>query len=140
MLYVDTSVLVSGLTNEVATGRVQAWLGAGSPAELTISRWVVAEFSAALSIKVRAGVMSLAQRSEALAVFRSLAEVSFQVLPVEAAHFDLAARLADQSEIGLPAGDALHLAIALDHGAILCTLDKRLADAAAALGARADLI
>ena len=51
--------------------------------------------------------------------------------------FRVAARIADQHKLGLRAGDALHLAIAADHGATIATLDKRLADAALALGVTA---
>jgi predicted nucleic acid-binding protein len=54
---------------------------------------------------------------------------SLSVVPVTSAHFRTAGRLADQYEFGLRAGDALHLAITMDHGAELCTLDRRLAAA-----------
>jgi len=64
---------------------------------------------------------------------------SFAVIPVTSSHFQTAARLADQYRLGIRAGDALHLAIALDRGATLCTLDKRLAEAGAALGVSAKL-
>jgi len=49
--------------------------------------------------------------------------------------FRAAARFCDQSELNLRAGDALHLAICANHGASLCTLDRRLAEAAPARGA-----
>src|SRR5215510_8306714 len=42
------------------------------------------------------------------------------------------ARCVDQDALGLRAGDALHLAICVDHGAALCTLDRRLSEAGAA--------
>jgi hypothetical protein len=140
MLYVDTSVLVAGLTNETATERVQTWLGEQGSDELAISRWVTTEFSAALSVKVRMGTMAPNERAEALAAFRSLVDLSFRVLAVESHHFDTAALLADQSATGLRAGDALHLAVALGQDATLCTLDNRLAGAAGAVGAQARLI
>lgn len=140
MLYLDTSVLVASLTNEAATERVQGWLVDQAPDSLAISRWVVAEFSAALSVKLRTRAIEPNERAEALAVFRSLTDLSFRVLPIDSHHFDLAARLADQSPIGLRAGDALHLAVAMGHDATLYTLDKRLADAAGALGAVAELV
>ena len=47
-----------------------------------------------------------------------------------------AARITDQYRLGLRAGDALHLAICTDHGATLCTLDRRLGEAGAALGVK----
>jgi predicted nucleic acid-binding protein len=38
------------------------------------------------------------------------------------------------------AGDALHVAVSAELGATLCTQDKRLADAAVALGVSADMV
>ncbi|WP_408884429.1 PIN domain-containing protein [Komagataeibacter xylinus] len=40
-LYLDTSVLVVALTNEEETTRMQDWLGAQAPEDLSISDWVV---------------------------------------------------------------------------------------------------
>ena len=54
--------------------------------------------------------------------------------PVERADFRAAARLADRSDLSLRAGDALHLAICLNRGATICTLDRRLGDAAPHVG------
>ena len=80
MLYLDTSVLVAALTNEPRTSEIQEWLAAQPPEQLAISDWVVTEFSGALSLKVRTGRLTSAQRAEALAVFASLTEASFTVL------------------------------------------------------------
>ena len=55
MLYIDTSVLVAALTNESRTAEMQNWLASQRPEDLMISDWVMTEFSAALSIKVRTG-------------------------------------------------------------------------------------
>lgn len=59
---------------------------------------------------------------------------------IKPAHFIAAARLADNAALALRAPDALHLAIAMEIGAALCTLDKKLADAAAAVGAKVSLL
>jgi uncharacterized protein len=40
----------------------------------------------------------------------------------------------------LRAGDTLHFAICADHGATLCTLDRRLSDAGSALGVKTMLL
>ncbi|WP_425485400.1 type II toxin-antitoxin system VapC family toxin [Azospirillum oleiclasticum] len=139
-MYLDTSVLVSALTNEVATERVQRWLAEQDPEDLTISDWVVTEVSSALSIKIRTGQIGMEHRAAALSHFTRLCALSFTILPVAAAHFRTAARLADQHALSLRAGDALHLAIAGDAGATLCTLDRRLADAGTAVGVIARLL
>lgn len=134
MRYLDTSVLVAALTREAKTSAIQTWLAEQVTDELLISDWVTTEFSSALSIKLRTGQIDARQRAEALAVFNQLATESLGVLPVSASCFRTAARFADQHALGVRAGDALHLAIAADRGATLCTLDRRLIDAGAALG------
>jgi predicted nucleic acid-binding protein len=133
-LYLDTSVLVSALTIETGTARSQAWLAAQDLRECTVSDWVVTELSAALAMKQRGGYISGTERSAALALFNRLVNESLQVLSVTPVHFRAAARLADQHALGLRGGEALHLAIAAGEGATLCTLDRRLATAAATSG------
>ena len=140
MLYLDTSLLVAALTNEAETGRIQSWLGQQTEDDLAISDWVVTEFSSALSIKLRAGRIEPAHRAESLAVFTRLTAETFAVMPVPRLQFRTAARLANQHTLGLRAGDALHLAICADHGATLCTLDRRLDDAGSALGIKTMLL
>jgi hypothetical protein len=140
MLYLDTSLLVAALTNEAETERMQHWLGRQAEGELAISDWVTTEFSSALSIKLRTGQIGAAHRADALAMFTRLATDSFAVVPVSRLQFRTAARFVEQHALGLRAGDALHLAICSDHGATLCTLDRRLSDAASALGLKTMLV
>ncbi len=128
------------MTHEVASERTRFWLDNQTPGDLVISDWVVTEVSSALAIKLRTGAINLTQRADALAAFDQLIKRVFRRLRLAPEHFAAAARLADQFTLALRAGDALHLAVAMDHAATLCTLDRRLATAAGAIGARVELI
>lgn len=138
-LYVDTSLVVAALINEAETARMQAWL-ARKTKRLAISDWVTAEFSSALSIKLRARQIGLSDRAKALAMFARLSTETFTIFPISTVQFHTAARFADQYSLGLRAGDALHLAICADHGATLCTLDRRLSEAGPHLGVTTMLV
>ncbi len=115
MLYLDTSLIVAALSHE-------------------------AKMSSAMAIKLRTGQINLGQRAAALAMFNKLVAESFTVLGVMGGQLRAAARFADQQALGLRAGDALHLAIASEHGATVHTLDQRLAAAGLALGVPAQLL
>jgi len=138
-LYLDTSLLVAAFTKEAATNRAFAFLS--KPGEqLAISEWVNAEFSAALSIKMRMGAIDEAYRNKAAMQFSTAVADSMQVIVVATPHFRAAAQYAARHKLGLRAADALHLAIAGDAAATLCTLDKRLASAGKALGVATKLV
>jgi predicted nucleic acid-binding protein len=115
----DTSLLVTALTNGTETRRMQAWLGEQEPRSLVISDWVITEFSAGLSMKLRAGQIEVSHRTDALVMFNRLSVETFTVLLVSGLQFRTAARFADHYALGLRAADALHLAICSDYGATL---------------------
>ena len=140
MEYLDTSVVVSILTDEPMTKKAQDWLETRPSEGLYVSEWVITEVSSALSMKVRMGALSMDHRAGALAFFRQMLAESFTLLPLTSSHFHAAALLADQHQLGLRAGDALHLALATDVGATLVTLDKRLAEAGKQIGASIQLL
>jgi uncharacterized protein len=138
--YLDASLLVAALTNEPETRQMQGWLSEQDPDDLVISDWVVAEFSATLSIKLRTGEINVRHRANALTMFTHLCNDNVTVMPVSRAQFRIAARFADQYALGLRAGDALHLAVCAEQGATICTLDGRLSEAASALGIKTALL
>jgi hypothetical protein len=133
-------LLVAAVTNEAATEQVQRWLSRQDPAALLISAWVATELASALSMKIRTGEFTVEDRARAAGLFTRLRADSLTLVPVTRDHFLAAARFAAEYRLGLHAGDALHVAVAAERGATICTLDKRLADAAVALGVSAILV
>lgn len=133
--YVDTSVLVSAFSMEERKSEgARQWLDESAIAILMTSDWTITEFSAALSMKVRERIVTPEQRDRIVKRFNRLVAESFEMLRVEANHFREGAHLADRAELGLRAGDALHLAVAQHHDAVVCTQDRQMEKAATALG------
>ncbi|MBY5348912.1 type II toxin-antitoxin system VapC family toxin [Rhizobium leguminosarum] len=135
MLYIDTSVLVAAWTIETRTDDVQQWLATLRSEEIAVSGWTITEFSSAIALKARNGQIDPDDRCKALALFKELCSTTFELLPISRSHFVEAARMNDQFNIGLRAGDALHLAVAIGSDATLVTLDKGLAKACGIAGA-----
>ena len=135
MFYLDTSVLVAWFFNEPNSVRARAWLKDNQASQLAISDWVTTEFSSALSVKLRNRQIDVSQRLRVLAGLSTLSSTSFIICPVTRSEFTRAAFFADQHLSGLRAGDALHLAIASVNDATLVTLDRRLMEGGAQLGA-----
>ena len=101
---------------------------------LFISDWVETEFASAYALKLRRGEIGADGRKLAASVFARLVERNLISVSIERRHFRLAARFAGMEHLGLRAADALHVAVCLDLGISLCTLDRKMADAGAALG------
>jgi len=138
--YLDTSLLVSSLTEQAASDRVLSWLTRHVSTDPRISDWVVTEFASALSVKIRMGRLSAENRTKASSLFTRLQGDSIAVAPITREHVQAAARFANQFGPGLQAGDALHVAATTEPGATICTLDKRLSEVAVALGVSAELV
>jgi predicted nucleic acid-binding protein len=127
MLYIDTSVLVALCTNEAKTVDVVKWYAACAD-ELASAAWCVTEFASALGIKQRTGQLTEPQAQAAWVKFERMCANDLQLLPVGAMTFHRAALLAMEATAGLRAGDALHLACAMEAKATgMVTLDAVLA-------------
>ena len=136
MIYVDTSALVALLTVEPHSPAVTAWFTANIE-PLVSADWCAVEFASALAAKQRARQLRPAHARAAHESFAALTAGGLRLLPVNRASFQRAAALAKPARDGLRAGDALHLAVALDAGAkSLAGLDKPMNASAQRLGLR----
>lgn len=132
--YIDTSALVATVVQEAHTQRIRPWLLAQTPGTAFVSDWCHTEVASALALKLRTGALTQEQRAEARTAWERLHAASLPTLAVTSEHFETAAAFASQHDLGLRAGDALHLAIAREGGHTLVTLDTRMALAALELG------
>ncbi len=127
MIYLDTSVLVALYAREAKSVAVSRWYAACTD-DLISTTWCVTEFASALSIKQRTGQISGTEAQRAWQQFERMCANDLQLLPVDPVTFHRAAILSLDQLSGLRAGDALHLAAALDAKAkSMATLDVVLA-------------
>lgn len=113
MLYVDTSVLVALCTHEGKTADVVKWY-ANCTQELASAAWCVTEFASAMGLKQRTGQLTEEQAQTAWMQFERMCANDLRLLPVEVMTFHRAAMLTMDAAAGLRAGDALHLACAME--------------------------
>lgn len=128
--YVDTSVLVALCVNEPKSEDVSRWYGK-SKDQLVSSVWCVTEFASALGIKQRTKQITMEQAQVAWQNFQRLCANDLTLLSPDAEIFHQAALLTLDATTGLRAGDALHLASALQANAKrMATLDELFARSA----------
>jgi len=133
-IYLDTSAAVPLFVPEPASDRVVAWFESCTDT-LVSSDWILTEFASALSIKVRRGELTQKHAKAAWDEFETFSRDGLRVLPVSRAAFAQAAQLARQIRSTLRAGDALHLAMAIESGAAsIATADGQLEKSADAHG------
>ncbi len=82
------------------------------------------------ALKRRSGVISHNEVVSCWSRFQTLREKRLQVLQLEPADFETAARLCLADPPALRVGDALHLALCQRQRSVLATLDRGLAQAA----------
>lgn len=135
MRYFDTSFLVPIFVGERSTAQVEKILSQQPAGEIAVSEWTRVEFSSALSRQIRMGSMDKSTAAQIELRFDALISDTLLIVSPTVADFDLARRLIRRYETGLRAGDALHLAIASNHGAqTIYSLDQGLVRAGRMLG------
>ena len=134
MIYLYTSVVVALLTPEESSSRALDWF-AQSREPLISSDWLITETHSALGMKQRLYGLSAEARLAAGEQFERLLQGGVELRPLDRGRFRQAAELLQDPALGLRAGDALHLAVALrSRCTLLASFDGRMQQAAIALG------
>lgn len=133
MIYLDTSVLGAIFFREPGAAALVEQLERVRADGLLISAWTLTEMASVGAIKQRTGSIDAALRQQALSNFQRFASAELRTVEVEPADFRTAAVFID-CPVALRAGDAVHLAVTRRSGARIASLDRRLGDAADALG------
>jgi len=140
MLYVDTSVFVPFFVPEPTSPAVEEWFERVGLDAVALSSWTLTEFASAIGAKVRMKLIPSDSAAAVLLRFHALARDSLPPIVPTGRDFVEAARLMEQFDLGLRAGDALHLAIARSADAArFVTLDKPLVAAAEWAGLACEL-
>lgn len=131
MLYFDTRFLAPLILEESTSEKIEAFFAKLPAGGLYVSHWTRIEFSSLIAREVRMGGLAESDALLAIAQFDELMVESFQILAPGVADYELAKEYIQHFTTKLRAGDALHLAIATNHGAkALYTLDEGLLAAA----------
>ena len=131
MIYLDTSFLAPLVLAEESSDQVEATLARLPAGSIATSLWSLIEFSSLISRRIRMRDLSVTQAGRVRTRFRQLIDTSCVLLVPRAADFSVAAELLESHRTGLRCGDALHLAVARNQGAMdFYTLDEKLIRAA----------
>jgi predicted nucleic acid-binding protein len=121
----DTSVLVALYAKDAHTSLARTLLARLGP--IIVSDWAAAEFSTAIRLKVRQGILSPAMLDAVEAGFDEWLEQIGARRPV-LSEDHVSARALVRRHAGLRAPDALHIATAMRLDAGLATFDARQAE------------
>jgi hypothetical protein len=136
MIYLDTSVVVALLTPEEHSPQALDWLEQCRET-LISSDWLITETHSALGLKERHHGLSPQDRQAAGEQFERLLQGGIELRSLDRGRFRQAAELLQDPTLGLRAGDALHLGVALHSRCTqLASFDERMLQAATELGLR----
>ncbi|UCH24803.1 MAG: type II toxin-antitoxin system VapC family toxin [Trueperaceae bacterium] len=135
MIYLDTSFLIPYYLEEPSSRAVETALKNAPVGRLCLSVWTQTEFASTLARALRLKLLSEQAVSALVEALEMDIEKAFTLLPLGAYEFELASRLLlAHPSLELRTSDALHLAVAKRHGAEIYSLDRKLIQAAHALG------
>lgn len=132
--YIDTSVWCAYCFNESEVPAAAQWLAQASLDDAATATWTRTEFASAAAIKLRAKGQTKGAVAQATKAFEAAVTMT-HCLPVIEEDFLYAAELCRSGELGLRAGDALHIAVALRHNCHwMASLDRAMNASAKKLG------
>jgi uncharacterized protein len=131
--YLDTSVVMSLFLTDSNSPAVQHWVN-GDSERFIVSGWVACEFLDNIGRLQRAGVLSGKEAVDLRAVVDHWLSEVCERLPIDDALFDVIAENLRDHTLALRSKDAVHLAVAVRHRAILVTSDRALASVCQKLG------
>jgi predicted nucleic acid-binding protein len=135
LLYFDTSFLTPLILQETTSEKVERFLSGLPAGELATSHLARVEFSSLLAREVRMGGLDRQAARAVDSQFETVMRESFVVFVPSVDDFDLAKEYLGDHATGLRAADALHLAVAKNHGGrAIYSLDKTLLRAGKKLG------
>jgi uncharacterized protein len=135
MRYFDTSFLAPLFLRDRNSSAIEGFVAALPPDELATSQWARLEFSSLLGREVRMRSLTAEAATVLDRMFSDTVAQAFAMFPPAADDFDLAGRYIANYQTGLRAGDAMHLAIAVNRQvAAIYTLDNGLLKAGHILG------
>ena len=132
-LWLDASVLVSLITRESTSHRIDDLLDREIDMPI-VSDFCVAECSAAIARLVRIRERTPEEADELFRHLDTWVDTASALIDVESRDIIVATDFVRRPGIALRAPDAIHIAAAHRLGATLLTLDRGMAQAAAALG------
>ena len=117
MVYLDTSFIAPLVISENSSAAVEALVMKVKSGDLVTGMWTQVELASLVARKRRMGEITAADADAVRRECRHILEESFNILAPAAADFATATKYLEMPKTGLRAGDALHLAIAANHGA-----------------------
>ena len=135
--FLDASVIVPSFIRQDSSAAVDRFMSAPSDS-LFVSHFAAAEVSSALSRLLRMKWLTLTAAETFLRDFDAWRADVALAADIHATDFRLADTFVRRFDLGLRAPDALHVAVCRRADHTLVTLDRRLANAAEALGVAVD--
>ena len=138
MIYLDTCFLTPLFRAEATSKSVERFLSTQADGSLAVSQWTRVEFASVIAREARMKLLDEKTARRLIDEFDALVDVSLHLWIPKLDDFNLAHQFVSQFESALRAPDALHLAIARNHGAEeVLTFDEGLLFAAKKLKIKA---